>query len=69
MGDFTREEIEAAWSEFQLRGAVNEDWPAWADMFTDDAHYEEHNLGTFEGRAAIKSWIVDVMKSERERTL
>ena len=29
------------------------DWPAWADMFTDDARYEEHNLGVFEGKPAI----------------
>ena len=36
------------------------DWPAWADMFTDDARYEEHYLGVFEGRAAIKDFIVDV---------
>ncbi len=40
----------------------SEDWPAWADMFTDDARYEEHNLGVFEGTPAITKFIVDVMK-------
>ena len=53
MGEFTRDEIEAAWAEYQKRGVQEHDWPGWADMFTDDARYEEHNLGVFEGRSAI----------------
>ncbi len=58
---YPREEVEAAWREFQRLGAEEENWAAWADLFTDDALYEEHNLGTFNGRAQIKDWIVSVM--------
>ena len=45
------------------------DWPAWADMFTDDARYEEHNLGVFEGKPAITTFIVDIMKEYPAMTL
>jgi hypothetical protein len=45
------------------------DWPAWAEMFTDDARYEEHNLGVFEGKAAISTFIVDIMKEYPAMTL
>jgi predicted SnoaL-like aldol condensation-catalyzing enzyme len=69
MGDFTRDEVEAAWVEYQKRGVQEHDWPRWADMFTDDARYEEHNLGVFEGRPAIKSFIVDIMKEYPAMTL
>src|SRR5215218_11211802 len=59
---YGRDEIEAAWAEYQRRGVGEHDWPGWADMFTDDARYEEHFLGVFEGRPAISKFIVDVMK-------
>src|SRR4051794_19912346 len=58
---YRREEGEAAWREFQRLGAETENWAEWAELFTDDALYEEHNLGTFHGRAAIKDWIVATM--------
>ena len=38
-------------------------------MFTDDARYEEHFLGVFEGKAAISKFIVDVMKEYPAMTL
>ncbi len=69
MTDYTRDEIEAAWAEYQKRGVQEHDWPGWADMFTDDARYEEHNLGVFEGKAAIKTFIVDIMKEYAAMTL
>ncbi len=62
-------EVEAAWAEFQLRGVQNEDWPAWSRMFTDDARYEEHNLGVFQGQAAIENFIVPTMKEYPSMTL
>ncbi len=62
MGNHERTEVEAAWAEFQKCGVQDEDWPAWAAMFTEDARYEEHNLGLFEGRAAIENFIVPTMK-------
>ena len=69
MSDFTRDEIAAAWAEYQKRGVQEHDWPAWAEMFTDDARYEEHNLGVFEGRPAITTFIVDIMKEYPAMTL
>lgn len=62
MARFEPGEVAAAWAEFQRRGVETEDWPAWSRMFTDDAHYHEHNLGVFEGQAAIESFIVATMQ-------
>ena len=59
---FPREEVEAAFHEFRRRGEEDHDWEAWADMFTEDALYEEHYLGTFHGRAQIKDFITSTMK-------
>jgi ketosteroid isomerase-like protein len=56
-----REEVEAAFAEYLRLGAQGMDWPAWADLFTDDAVYIEHNLGVFDSREAIKSWITGTM--------
>ena len=38
-------------------------------MFTEDARYEEHFLGVFEGKPAISKFIVDVMKEYAAMTL
>ena len=59
---FPREEVEAAFAKFRTLGEEDHDWDAWADMFTDDALYEEHYLGTFHGRAQIKDFITSTMK-------
>jgi hypothetical protein len=64
-----RDEVEAALQEYLRLGALEEDWEAWADLFTDDALYEEHQLGTFRGRAAIKDWIVATMKDYAAMTV
>jgi predicted SnoaL-like aldol condensation-catalyzing enzyme len=69
MAQYPREEIEAAWAEYQRRGVGEHDWPGWADMFTDDARYEEHFLGVFEGKPAINKFIVDVMQEYAAMTL
>ena len=56
----SREEVEREFAKYVERGeAMN--WSAWADQFTDDALYVEHELGTFEGRDAIRRWLVPVM--------
>jgi len=57
---FTDEELEAA---FQAHEQVQarDDWDAYCDLFTEDAVYVEHELGTFEGRDAIRAWLVPVM--------
>ncbi len=69
MGKYEPAEVEAAWAEFRRRGVETEDWPSWAKMFTEDARYEEHNLGIFEGQAAIENFIVTTMKDYPSMTL
>ncbi|MBA3303793.1 MAG: nuclear transport factor 2 family protein [Actinomycetota bacterium] len=58
---FPREEVEAAFAEFVRLGAKGRDWPAWAALFTEDALYVEHSLGTFHGRQGVHDWIVPTM--------
>jgi ketosteroid isomerase-like protein len=61
---FTREELEQAFAAYRERAAEagrTGDWATWADQFTEDAVYVEHHYGRFEGRAAIRDWIVGCM--------
>jgi predicted SnoaL-like aldol condensation-catalyzing enzyme len=68
MGEFTRDEIEAAWAEYQKAKSAAQ--PAGVGGHTtDDAHYQEHNLRVFEGRPAISTFIVDIMKEYPAMTL
>ncbi|MGI9286134.1 MAG: hypothetical protein ACR2P1_12160 [Pseudomonadales bacterium] len=65
MGRWQREEIEEAFDRYQaaaLKGARQQDWRDWADMFTEDATYFEHQYGQFWAREAIYNWITGVMK-------
>lgn len=55
-----RAELEAAFVEYQRRVEVG-DWSAWADLFTEDAEYVEHEFGTMRGREEIRNWIVETM--------
>ena len=57
---YPREEIDAEFAKYVERGKAN-DWSAWADQFTEDARYVEHEYGTYEGREAIREWIVATM--------
>jgi ketosteroid isomerase-like protein len=63
MGTFERNEIEAAFEEYRKRAepSAQTDWAHWAELFTEDALYVEHHLGTFRGRQAITDWIVSCM--------
>jgi hypothetical protein len=64
MGRFTRAEIEDAFQHYQdvaLRAATSGEWDPWADLFTEDATYVEHQVGTFGGREAIRRWISTAM--------
>ncbi|MBA3653008.1 MAG: nuclear transport factor 2 family protein [Actinobacteria bacterium] len=54
-------EVEQAFRTYWQTGAVGEDWPAWADLFAEDADYIEHVLGSMHGRDEIKAWIVPIM--------
>jgi hypothetical protein len=62
MSQFSREELERAFELYWSTGAVGEDWDAWADLFTEDAEYVEHVLGTMKGREAIRGWIKPIME-------
>jgi ketosteroid isomerase-like protein len=59
---FDRAEVDAEFHKYVALGATN-DWSAWADQFTEDALYVEHEMGTMRGREAIREWIVTTMGS------
>ncbi len=58
----TRAEIAGAFEEFLNRGARERRWADWAALFTDDARYTEHCLGSSDGQSAISAWILDAME-------
>jgi hypothetical protein len=60
MGSWSRDELEREFVRYQERGRTG-DWSAWADQFTEDAQYIEHVYGEFNGREAIREWIVETM--------
>jgi len=63
---FPAEEIEGAFADYQAAVAAiaaSADWASFADLFTEDATYEEHAFGSFTGREAIRSWVVRTMTS------
>jgi ketosteroid isomerase-like protein len=60
MGSWSRDELEREFERYQERGRAG-DWSAWADQFTEDAQYIEHVYGEFNGRDAIREWIVETM--------
>jgi hypothetical protein len=58
--------IEDGFADYQATvAAITEtgDWGRFADLFTQDATYEEHALGTFTGREAIRAWAISTMTS------
>jgi ketosteroid isomerase-like protein len=56
----SREEVEAAF--LHHRACVEAlDWDAMVDCFTPDAVYLEHEMGTFRGQDAIRTWALEVM--------
>jgi hypothetical protein len=57
---FTHEELESAFEACRLP-QERDDWDAYCDLFTEDAVYIEHELGTFVGQDAIRAWLVPVM--------
>jgi hypothetical protein len=62
VGKYRREELEEAFRKYWSTGAVGENWDAWANLFTEDAHYVEHVLGEMNGREAIRAWIKPIME-------
>ncbi|GAB3857437.1 nuclear transport factor 2 family protein [Nocardioides maradonensis] len=63
---FSAEEITEAYAAFHGRVATfveSGDWSGYADLFTPDATYVEHAMGTFRGREEIRAWAVRTMTS------
>jgi hypothetical protein len=64
MGQWSRAEIDRAFTEYQRRAAeagATGDWSIWSELFTEDATYVEHLYGEFSGRQAIHDWISTTM--------
>lgn len=64
MTRWSREELEDEFAKFKERARVaasTGDWRGWADQFTSDARYLEHNFGEFSGRDEIYDWIQSTM--------
>ena len=59
---FDPTEVREAYENF-IRVGDSGDWSAWADLHTVDGTWVEHSLGTFVGREAIRTAIIDVMAS------
>lgn len=66
MGQWTRDELEAAFEHYQeqvRRSAESGDWNHFADLFTPDATYLEHAYGTFTNRDEIRDWVTETMST------
>jgi hypothetical protein len=66
MTSWARAELERAFENYQqtVRGiAKSGDWSVFADLFTQDADYNEHAYGRFSGRDAIRRWVIRTMTS------
>lgn len=69
---FTEAEITDAYAAFHDRVAEfvrTGDWSGYADLFTADATYVEHAMGTFHGREQIRDWAVRTMTSYPGRVM
>jgi hypothetical protein len=69
---FSAEEITEAYDAFHRQVATfveSGDWSGYADLFTPDATYIEHAMGTFRGREEIRAWAVRTMTSYPGRVM
>ncbi|KRB78451.1 polyketide cyclase [Nocardioides sp. Root190] len=69
---FSAAEITDAYSAFHEKVAVfaaSGEWEGYADLFTPDAVYVEHAMGTFTGREEIRAWSVRTMTSYPGRVM
>jgi ketosteroid isomerase-like protein len=65
-GRWERKEVEEALQHYHAmadRAVELGDWNVWADIFTDDAIYVEHQYGVMRGSKEIRSWICGVMSA------
>ncbi|HWJ82558.1 MAG TPA: nuclear transport factor 2 family protein [Nocardioides sp.] len=69
---FSAAEIRSAYAAFhqQVEKIVaTGDWSGYADLFTEDAVYVEHAMGTFRGREEIREWAVRTMTAYPGRVM
>ncbi|RHW23404.1 hypothetical protein D0Z08_30090, partial [Nocardioides immobilis] len=72
MKTFSAAEITDAYEAFHQKVAgfvASGDWTGYADLFTPDAVYVEHAMGTFRGREEIRAWSVRTMTSYPGRVM
>lgn len=63
-GTWTRAALERAFQHYQdtvVEAGRTGDWNLFADLFVEDASYEEHAYGRFTNREQIRAWIVETM--------
>jgi hypothetical protein len=58
---FPDAEVVSAFQAFWTTGSTNEDWVHWVDHLTPDVEYVERQLGTMQGRDAVRTWITELM--------
>lgn len=64
MGRFTREELREAFDNHNAKTAAmseSGDWSEFADLFTQDVHFLEYNVGVYNGRDALYAFITNAM--------
>lgn len=69
---FSAAEITDAYDAFHAKVAgfvESGDWSGYADLFTPDAVYVEHAMGTFTGRDEIRAWSMKTMTSYPGRVM
>lgn len=72
MSRFSSAEIGEAYAAFHARVETfveTGDWSGYADLFTEDAVYVEHAMGTFRGREEIRAWAVRTMTAYPGRVM
>ena len=61
---YSREELAAAHDHLialSVAAQGNGQWDDYCELFTEDALYIEHFLGTYRGRDEIKQWLIPAM--------
>jgi uncharacterized protein (TIGR02246 family) len=65
MGRYSAAHLRDAYETFSRVSdecAASADYNAFADLFTEDCTYIEHGFGEFQGREAVRQWIVPLMQ-------
>lgn len=66
MGQWTEAELREALAHYETevdKAVATGDWEHFVQLFTEDATYDEHVYGHFEGHDQIRSWVTRTMGS------